>query len=160
MPEELYAATRSGDPRPSALRPRPHCAPPHSLTSALHPAGVTCLTLGNKLAGTAAAGNEPWVILTQGSVSSSSSDARIAQMMPLIVQGQTGLSAGSRRSVGSEYPTPSGEGNYGYAQRPEVPEGGGMVERTDGDVGGGRDELLLRHRALNDSQRRVADGAR
>lgn len=29
-----------------------------------------------------------------------------------------------------------------------------MVERTDGDVGGGRDELLLRQRTLNESQRR------
>lgn len=62
--------------------------------------------------------------------------------------------------MGSEYPTPSGEGNYGYAQKPEVPEGGGMVEGTDGDVGGVGDELLLSHRALNESQRRVAGGAR
>lgn len=62
--------------------------------------------------------------------------------------------------MGSEYPTPSGQGNYGYAQRPEVPEGVGMVEGTDGDVGGGGGELLPSRRALNETHRRVGGGAR
>ena len=41
-----------------------------------------------------------------------------------------------------------------------MPEGGGMVEGTDGDVGGVGDELLLSHGALNESQREGRGGAR